>query len=208
MKACIKLLIKLFFVSTIMLCFVLIGCNTSGNAKEQDGTVTLLSFDSVEELKGTAPRYFSQIKTSINTESRYITQGKGSLRVEPAGDYGDPDYRPTLQFQCNNTTFGSSDFSNISEVSVDVYNATNKELNIALKWKALDNTGSVKGVPSVRYTLASNSWTTCNYNIDDNMSRAYFDAAEMRYFIIEFFEHKTSKDDTVNVLYFDNLYIF
>ena len=169
--------------------------------------IQLLSFDSYKEITGTRIRLENEFgKISINKDARYIKEGTASMKVEPQGDYNRPDWHPYMQFDCTESTIATCDFSNFEQIAFDVYNNMDKDLHIIVSLWAKNAYGEATTVPMKEYTLAANAWTTCEYDLSgEQFEVGYYDLTEVRYIKITFLEHKTSKEDTLNELYFDNL---
>ena len=197
-----------------ILMLMTIGCNKKDkednkpepDREETPKTVQLLSFDSYEEVTGTEIRLENSFgKLEINKDKKFITEGKGSLMICPQGDYARQDnWNPYMQFDCDGTTIATNDFSNFRRVTFDAYNNTDKELHFSLKMKAQNANGSNINVGEVTYTLKPNAWTECVYDLEDMVGTA-FKLSNVQYMTFTFLEHKTSKNDVPNEIYFDNL---
>ena len=91
----------------------------------------LLGFESYEEITGTKLAMGNMLgRMEINTDTQYVTQGSGSLKITVQGDYGEEKRNPYLKFDFLNTTMETCDFSEFKNISFDVYNASDKELHI------------------------------------------------------------------------------
>ena len=204
------------FVVVLLLCAIaMIGCqkkpanepseNAGTEKVEKETKIQLLSFDSYDEIAGTRISLGYQLgRLSINKDKAYITEGVGSMKVEPQGDYGRPNEAPYVQFDCVESTFRTNDFLNFRNVSFDVYNDTDKELHIAMSVVA-ESISNTVSFPSVTYTLEPNAWTKCVFQIEGNMPDGYSYLEFIRFVTLTFPEFKTAKDDVVNELYIDNL---
>lgn len=173
----------------------------------EEKTVKLLSFDSYQEVAGAKIRMENQFgKMTINADKKYITEGEGSLKVIPQGDYTKAGLNPYLQLDCMNTTFGTSDLSDLETITMDVYNNSDETVQVAVNFTIANYSETFMATPTVIYDLEPNAWTECVYNVSEEIVASYFNLANTRYMTIVFLDHKTSKDDTTSELYLDNLY--
>ncbi len=175
--------------------------------QEESNRVQLLTFDSYEELTGTKIRLENAFgKISMNKDKTYITEGDGSIAIYPQGDYTRETWNPYMQLDCMNTTFGSSDFSELKSITMDVYNDSDEEREIAISFTIANYSENFLSTPTVMFTLEPNSWTECTYNVAEEIVASYFNLTNVRYMTIVFPDHKESKDDVIEAIYFDNLY--
>lgn len=195
-------------VLLLIICAIaMIGCQKkpTGEEKKPSTKVQLLSFDSYDEIAGTKIALENQFgRIEINKDKAYITEGTGSMKVQPQGNYAKPSLSPYVQFDCVESTMATNDFSNFRKVSFDIYNNTDEELQVILTLRASGVSGSMN-FPSNTYTLKPNEWTTCTYQIEGNMPDGYAYLKEMRYIQLTFPESKVDKNDTPNEFYIDNL---
>ena len=183
----------------------------SGSLEEEPEAVPedenlILGFESYAQITGARIAVGNQLgRMEINTDSRYIKQGKASLKVCPQGDYNLPGIEPYFKLDLLNTTCKTDDFSKFKQITFDVYNAQNETLHI--------NVGLVLGsdpdsyLTTIKQTLTvnPNGWTTCAYDLSVMAGCGFYDLANVRYMTFAFAEYKQSKEDTPNVLYIDNL---
>lgn len=175
--------------------------------EKESKTVQLLAFDSYAELTGTKIRLENSFgKIDVNTDKKYITEGKGSMAIFPQGDYTRIGWNPYMQLDCLNTTFATNDFTELESITMDVYNDSDEEREIAINFTVANYSENFLTTPSVTFTLAPNTWTECTYKISEQIVASYFNLANVRYMTIVFPDHKEAKDDVVEALYFDNLY--
>lgn len=174
--------------------------------EEKAAYVQLLGFDSYEEFTGARISIGNMLgKMDINTDKQYITQGKGSLEVNPQGNYDKVRKHPYFKLDFLNTTCATCDFSEFKNVSFDVYNPSEemKQVRVSLSVGKDDGvyTTTIKSI----YDLEPKSWTTCVYDISEMAGFTYYDFANVRYMTVEFMDHKENRDDVVEPLYIDNL---
>ena len=166
----------------------------------------LLGFDSYEEVTGAKIAMGNTLgKMGINTDPAYITQGAGSLMVQPQGDYSLPKLHPFLKLDFLNTTCATCDFSEFSSISFDVYNASKEQVLIQAGVNVGKDDGNYVATVKQTYTLEPESWTTCTYDLSAMAGFPIYDFANVRYLVIDFLTHKQSREDQVATLYIDNL---
>ncbi len=198
----------LVVIVSIVLLFVLGGKEVSkdkpNNPIKKD-TEMLLSFDSYKEITGAQVFLGNDFgETFINTDKEYITEGKGSWLIKPQGDYGKEAY-PYFRMNCFNTTIKTNDFGNYDKVMMDIYNASNEEIEVQWDFRAMNVHGSYCGADVMTYVLQPNAWTTCEYRLDGERYAMLYDFSNVTYMKVEFKTRKETKDDTIPALYVDNL---
>ena len=201
----------LWMLLALLLCASsLTGCK-KGQGKEEETAkkskvVQLLGFESYEEFTGAKIKIGNMLgDMNINTDKKYISQGKGSLQVQPQGDYSEQRKYPYFALDFLNTTCATCDFTEFESIAFDVYNATDKELHVRASFSVGKDDGNYTTTIKTTYTLKPNGWTTCTYDISEMGGYSYYDFMNVRYMTIEFMEHKVNKEDVPNVLYIDNL---
>jgi hypothetical protein len=142
-------------------------------------------------------------RTEINRDKEYITQGNGSLKVQPEGDYSYAEKKPYLLFGFVETNAKTCDFSNYANVKFDIFNAEDKELTITTSWKFPSNSGEETFIEEQTTKLAKNAWTTVALDMEKVVYE--YNASKALELKIEFHDFKKNKDDTVNTLYIDNI---
>lgn len=174
----------------------------------------LHNFDSYEAIT-TAGLRMSKLfgETQVNTDATYITEGNGSWMIRPEGDYGDKDGYAWFRMRCKSvdttttdTSFATNDFDGYESVLMDVYNASNEEAYIQWTFDVLDSTSAYSKTEARVYKLAPNAWTTCAYDLSDEVYSYRFDLTDVKYMTVTFLDKKINKDDTTYpTLYLDNL---
>ena len=197
-------------LALLMLVSVLSGCGEDKveptQPEEKATSLLLLGFESYEEVTGTKLAMGNMLgRMEINTDSKYLTQGAGSLKIAVQGDYNDQKSRPWLKLDFLNTTCATCDFSEFKNISFDVYNASSEKLEI----QAGINIGKTDGnyIASIKqsYILEPESWTTCTYDFMQMAGFSIYDFSNVRHMTIDFMDHKQSREDTPSVVYMDNL---
>ena len=171
-----------------------------------DSENLILGFESYAQITGTKLATGNMLgRMEINKDSRYISQGKASLKVMPQGDYSVPGKDPYFKLDLWNTTCATDDFSQFKSITFDVYNGQAETLHIRAGLVLGSDPNSYLTTIKQTIALNPNSWTTCSYDLSVVAGCGFYDLANVRYMTIAFAEHKQSKEDTPNVLYIDNL---
>ena len=197
---------------TFLLCILcLCGCKEQQAPEptvpdQKETFMQLLGFESYEEITGTKLAMGNMLgRMEINTDTQYITQGSGSLKITVQGNYGEAKKAPYLKFDFLNPTMEICDFSEFKNISFDVYNASDKELHIQVGLSIGKADGNYISAIKQRYALKPQGWTTCTYDLSKMASFSLYDLSSARYMTVEFAEHKQTREDAANVIYIDNL---
>lgn len=195
--------IIIFFI-IILLCMGIAACK-NGSVEKESETVMLMPFDTYEQVQSfrTYANLFG--KAEVNTDKKYIKEGRGSLHVFPTGDYRSVNAYPFIFIRCESEYFGTNNFSAFEYLALDVYNDNDTELTLKFHMCIY---GDIKVVdtPVKTYTLKPNMWTKVIYDLSDGSIRKTFGALDaVKGIYIQFPEYKRSKNDKVNSLYLDNL---
>lgn len=177
-----------------------------GNTNSDD-TMLLMGFDDYWEVQANVCTWGNLFgRAEINTDKKYIKQGEASLHVLPSGDYGSTNAFPFILIGCDRPYFSTNDFSNFDNISLDVYNDTDKELTIKMHLGVFGYSGLLEDTPIRTYQLEPNSWNNVVYDLSDGSIRSAFNyLRDVSQIFIQFPEYKRTKDDEVNSLYLDNL---
>ncbi|MBQ2923405.1 MAG: hypothetical protein IJE60_10060, partial [Tyzzerella sp.] len=170
-------------------------------------TEVIFSFDSYKEIIGTKPSLINDFgATVINRDDTYITEGEGSWLIKPQGDYELKQQYPYFRMKCYDSTFITNNFDGYDQVLLDVYNASEDDVDI--KWRFRSKTKNGKqniDTEEITYTLKAGEWTTCEYDLVSALYAVQYDLSDMQYMTIKILSQKEAKEDTVAQLYFDNL---
>ena len=198
-----KILMILLAVCTTMCAVIgLSACKSSQPKKE--AVETIVSFDDYGDVLLTLRKLGNSFgRTEINHDKTYVTQGTGSLKVQPEGDYTYPEKKPYLLFGFVDTNAQTCDFSDYATVKLDIFNAEDKELTVTTSWKFPSNSGEEVFIEETVTKLAPKTWTTITLDMEKVVYE--YNASMALELKIEFHEFKKSKEDTVNTLYIDNL---
>ena len=205
---------KSFF---FLLCLLVLGTAVLGGCKKKEkvtdettsDTELLLSFDTYEEITMTGIRLGNQFgKTEINQDKQYLTEGKGSWKIIPQGDYGQEDKYPYVQMQCLKSDyedgFLSSDFFEFDKVMLDVYSDSDEEIQIKWSFTIANANDNFVETDENTYTLKPKSWNTCEFDMSDEAYSCSYNLKTVKYMKITFLTKKDSKEDIVSALYLDN----
>ena len=173
---------------------------------EKTETEVIFSFESYGDITGTSIRVGNQFgATQINKDREYITDGEASWMVKPQGSYYTKETYPYFQMSCSNSTFKTADFNDYDKVMLDIYNASDEEIQIKWNFKVLNILEETVDTEEVIYTLAPNVWTTCEYDLTNETYGKSLRLHKVRYMTVTFLTQKESMNDTVPTLYLDNL---
>ncbi|MBR3863580.1 MAG: hypothetical protein IKJ19_00480 [Clostridia bacterium] len=182
----------------------LTACSDTSQQPVKEKIETIVSFDDYNDVLLTLRKLGNSFgRTEINKDMTYITQGTGSLKVQPEGDYSHPDKIPYLLFGFVGTNAKTCDFSNFSTVKFDIYNAEDKELTITTSWKFPSNSGEEVFIEETTTKLAPKKWTTISLDMEKVVYE--YNASMALELKIDFHEFKKNKEDTINTFYIDNL---
>lgn len=176
------------------------------NTKKE--TELIFSFESYKDIVGTKLWLKKQFgATKVNTDSKYITDGKGSWMLQPQGNYANKGSGadPYFTLECEETTFLTNDFLDYDKVMLDVYNDSEEEVTIRWCFKMNNFLGDMCETPTKEFKLGPKAWTTCEYDITDETYGTYYWHDSVQSMTVYFPDRKESRDDEVYTLYMDNL---
>lgn len=167
MRKSIKGLLGMMAIASLAGVFTACGTNptnlnsensSSSSADEGNKNETLLNgFDNMDDLYAVKPigvKPVDAMKISLNTDSKYIKNGEGSLRYE----YEAGSAHTLLQYVAQ-SQLPDLDVKTLKSVSAEVYNASEKTQKVTLSMTAL--TGSA--LYSQQYEVEPGKWTTISY---------------------------------------------
>lgn len=169
-------------------------------------TETIMPFDTYRQLQQIKAWGNLFGRATVNTDFDYITQGNGSMHVEIMGDYTSVNAYPFFIIDCEKDGVTTKNFSKYEYICLDVYNDTDKVLNIKLHISVYGTSGKIEDTPSQDVELQPNSWTNARYDLSDgSVRRGFNNLSNVAGVVVQFMEYSTSKNDTPNSLYIDNL---
>lgn len=178
----------------------------SACAKKDAGpeNILLASFESYDEV--TLCSFSDRFgRAAINTDAAYVTEGAASLRLEPVGAYNS-SARPTFTVNADTNGFGLSDFSTLTQVSFDIFNAADeaRTIGFSIVGRSLNQTYAL---PYMTAVLTPGAWNVVTYDLSDGVIRQYNpgigDITDLQ---ISFYNKRTSAGAYVpDVYYLDNL---
>lgn len=188
----------------IILCLSLLltaaGCKEQ-NPKEK---VVLASFETYDEVAmHSMSLHFGKI--SIQKEEEFVTEGESSLKIEPVGDYETP-IMPVFEIHTDVDAFALSDFSEISLLTFDIYNAAEDYKTIDVTILGRDN-GQEFALPELEVRLAPRSWNIVSYDFSDGtILKGNPGIKDITRINIGFEDFRTTGGDyTADVYYLDNI---
>jgi len=138
-------------------------------------------------------------RADLNTDSRFVKNGKGSLKLIPEGCKSEGDYAPILKQPLKNNITGA-DFSDVSKlkfISANVYSTADFAIEMTLE---LQFAGDYRNNP-VKYTLKK-GWNTVIYNVDPQIIAISYDVYDCKALLFAFDKSITEK---APVLYIDDI---
>ena len=180
----------------------------------------LLGFENYTEITGADTGVKLSVgnmlgRMEINADPRYVSEGVASLKVQPQGDYSNPGKHPYIKLDMSGEKYTATydatisditthaDFSGYKSISFDVYNPE----SVAQKIRVGLMIGESSYITTNKqtYTLAPNSWTTCTYDLYIMAGFDFYTLDSLRFIVLEFLNHKESKNDVPSALYIDDL---
>jgi hypothetical protein len=200
-----KRIILLVLVSFML--FIPAACGEKEVNETNNSTRVLMSFDDYWEVQSIVRTWGNLFgRAEINTDKQYVKEGTGSLHVQPAGDYNSENAYPFILIDCEKSYFGTSDFSNLDNISLDVFNDTDKDLTIMMHLSIYGFSGGIEDTPIKSFALKPKAWNKVIYDLSDgSLKKAFKNLENAAQIFLQFPEYKHSKTDEVNSLYIDNL---
>lgn len=168
------------------------------------GYRSLFNFETYAEFNGVMQQnYFG--KYALNTETRYIKNGKASARLEPCGEgYADPYSRPRLVMYPAKIAEENADFSKAERVVFDIYNMSEESKNC---YFSLDvaSSGDVLATESRTYVLPPKAWSKCVYEIEYEKLAYIYDFSALESLTLEF--DGLTPDEPRTTYYLDNVLV-
>ena len=161
---------RILLLTVVISSLLFTACSKQKDTPEQKDPVVeaesdtqlLLSFDSYKEITTAGLKIGNQFgETKINKDKDYITEGEGSWLVKPQGNYAKQGQYPYFRMRCTESSFAKSDFNAYDKILLDVYNASDEEVQIEICLSVTNNFDSYDSGEKVICTLQPNAWTTC-----------------------------------------------
>lgn len=183
-------------MSLIILSGAFVGCGSKPTPTPERDKNLIFSFESFKDVYSTIKNTYNRLgKWGVSDE--HVTEGSKSLKMEVIGEYNGK--RPGFDITCRNSACLTNNIFNYEYLALDVFNANDKDLQLGISF-GVDNVGKT---PLQKFDLPKKESTTCEYKIPELAD--YCDYTDINFIHLEFFEHKTSAEDSLNVYYFDNL---
>ncbi len=191
-----KFLLSLMLLSALGL---LIGCGGGESAR----TVTLASFESYDEvLVHAMSERFGRMLLERTPE--FVTEGAASLKIQPKGDY-ENGVQPAFTIRTDNEFFAASDFSEMSQVSFDIYNAAETAKTVKLNITGRDS-GVEYELPSMTVSLNPQQWSVVTYDLSDGaIQRGNPGVQDITKMVVTFVDSLAPPEEQADVFYLDNV---
>ena len=142
--------------------FAGIACSGSGSKTENE--VLLAGFETYEEmLTYHYTNYFGAAKPS----KEYVTQGNGGAAITVNGRYTNTQ-RPAIVIDTNTDYLEKSDYTDVSQIKLDVQNDNDYAANVYFQYGSLTETG-LKLSSAMKKTLDAGFSGTVTFEIDRNL---------------------------------------
>lgn len=197
----------ILLILTLMITLMSTACNNSNEIFKGQSTELLFGFNNYTEVQATAAMWGNVFgRAEVNSNNKFVTEGNGSLHVQPQGDYTTENCYPFVRLRATSKYFTKSDFSNYSHISLDAYNAGNEDYAVYMHVTAYDEYGTLVDINAKRFVLISGVWTKMILDFSNgSIKKAFDNLTNVMEVTLQFEDYKESKNDTVGSLYFDNL---
>ena len=207
MKKFITIILSLILALTAL---AAVGC--SGNTIERSNPLIVLNdFENTKDYDTIHLRgYLGRV--TKNTDPEFVTRGEASAKVEvEAVKYASSTKPQSIYQECNLKAKGLnySDFSYVSDITVDVYNAqvSAKDFQVQLVYE-LTNGDELVAEIAQSYSLNPGVWTTVRYTVD----RAYIPVVDgisyVKALVFIFQDPPDSQPDRFDTYYMDNICLY
>ncbi|MBQ4268280.1 MAG: hypothetical protein IJB97_01370, partial [Clostridia bacterium] len=140
------------------------GIACGGGGTKDGGEVLLAGFETYEEmLTYHYTNYFGAAKPS----KEYVTQGNGGAAITVNGRYTNTQ-RPAIVIDTNTEYLEKSDYTDVSQIKLDVQNNNDYAANIYFQYGSLTETG-LKLSSAMKKTLDAGFTGTVTFEIDRNL---------------------------------------
>lgn len=196
-KRILSLLISAIFALGMLA--IVTGCKSNKESVEM-----LCDFESLSEIRThNFANYFG--RATLNNDDKYITCNSGSVKLEILGDptQGITNYPSVFIY-----TKDKKDFSFVTGITADIFNASEFDIVMAMGFKAADgaNGTGLDGEFSAfqEIVLAKNSLNKIDYLFDRAAIATNYNIKNITS-IVFMFRNRESVDSPVPTLYLDNI---
>ena len=135
-------------LSLVCFCSILTSCGGSGGESssesekessnqqvQEDGSITLMGFEDVNELLKSVAFTAYESKIELCDDEQYVTQGNYCAKMklnQSLINNSSHYYDSTFQVLCNTQYLKRRDYSNVDYLAIDIYNATDYEVEFIL----------------------------------------------------------------------------
>ena len=196
-----------FIAFIVLVCSFMFGCTPKkdSSADSSGATETPKKYEVINDFENYAECVQPLAllnncgRADLNTDARFVKNGKGSLRLVPEGCKSEGDYAPILKQPLKNNVTGA-DFTDVSKLkflSANVYSTADYEIEMTLE---LQFAGDYRNNP-VKFTLKK-GWNTVIYNVDPQIIAISYDVYDCKALLFAFDKSTTEK---APVLYVDDI---
>lgn len=177
------------------------GCSMSiGNKQSTEEKGLLADFEDIATCTQTMNFYNYFGRLTITKDEKYVTHGKGAGKINAMGDlHMTSSAAPSVDVKLPEA---ERDFRDMKRITVDMYNATDRECRIGIYLRMDSATGAKTQVWTT--TLKKNCWTIVSPNFDVSLMSLGYNFSKV-YGIGFEFEKVGQNYKGENDLYIDNL---
>lgn len=152
---------KLFSIILVFCSLFLFSCNKN-DQPINDNYVMINDFETIDDvILNSWNNLFGQI--GLNDNENFVTSNKKSLMMRPTGDINLIESKPKVQFKIDKEI---RDLTKYSHVKFDIYNDSDKEVSLILKFTFNDGNGALMSTSDKTIKLAPKAWTNVLHRID------------------------------------------
>lgn len=197
-----RIIIATGVLLTGLLVIANVGCTKSNEAEQENvQTERMLfhGFESIDEFYSfDATNRFGRV--TFNEDMTYVTEGKGSAKLEVYGDYKVGTANPCLHLMTDTRNdYAYPDFSCVKAISFDLYSESKEERKMEISLTL----GGASATCIQEYTL-SQGWNSITYKIDGSLLAVGNDIKKMSRINITF-EKCPNRETDPYVYYMDNV---
>lgn len=192
-------------IGMFLILFLAVGVVFTGGCKEEETErVVLASFETYDEVvMHSMSNHFGRM--SVQKDGQYVTEGEASLKIEPTGSYTN-SVPPTFYIHTDTQAFKMSDFTTVSNLSFDIFNAASEPRHIRVSILGR-NDGQEYALPVMEAELAPETWNVVSYDFSDGAIRkgnpGISDITRIQIAFLEY--QQTAGSYTPDVYYLDNV---
>lgn len=188
-----------------------VGCGTDKKEEKSNPLIVLNDFENTKDYDTIHLRgYLGRV--TKNTDPTYVTRGEASAKVEvEALRYTSTTKPQSIYQECNLKVKGYNytDFSYVSDVTVDVYNTqtSSKEFKLQLVYELTNGDELVSEIAEV-YSLPAQQWSTIRYTVDRAYIPVVNNVSYVKALVFIFEDPPDSQPEPFDVYYMDNVCLY